>query len=244
MAMIGPSSAAAVLELATQEELADVVQSRPVLAARLRVVLAQQAGAPAATTPAQQAPAQPAQPTASACAGHRCRKLSSFLLGGRGPFRCRACSQHALLDRPRCLALHLSPLSSLRQAPRRRMTSTPSMCKTSGTALTSRTRVHLARLAAPQAGTARTACATSIAGGMTGPGIGGLGQTMASARTTGAPEASARHARGRHSMRAQPAHWHGSSLVERQAHLHASQRFSSVRCGVHADSLPARQAPL
>ncbi|CAE7442917.1 unnamed protein product, partial [Symbiodinium pilosum] len=85
MEMIGPSSAAAILEMATTEELRDILLSRPILAGRLRTVLLQQ--------PAPQAPSmhpQPAQPPTpqTACAGVPPLLPQAFIVpgfGGQGP---------------------------------------------------------------------------------------------------------------------------------------------------------------
>ena len=85
MEMIGPSSAAAILEMATTEELHDVVQSRPILAGRLRTVLLQQ---PAPQAQSGQAPIVPPHGPQTACAGVPPMLLQAFIVpgfGGQGP---------------------------------------------------------------------------------------------------------------------------------------------------------------
>ena len=85
MEMIGPSSAAAILEMATTEELRDVLQSRPILAGRLRTVLLQQPAPHAQGLPAQTPPPHAPQ---AACAGVPPMLPQAFIVpgfGGQGP---------------------------------------------------------------------------------------------------------------------------------------------------------------
>ena len=172
MEMIGPSSAAAILEMATTEELRNVMQSRLILAGRLRTVILQQ--------PASQVPgthAQPAQPP-TACTGvPPCprRHLLCPASGAKGRFRCLACLQ-TLLGHRLC---QLSPRKHRKQA--RRLHRQHRTWTSSGTSSARKTRKHTARIArqASADGTTSTTSAPRTTRGTSGAGTGGRGATTA-----------------------------------------------------------------
>ena len=185
--MIGPSSAAAILELTAQEELRDIMQSRPVLAGRLRVILhAQQAGVP---------PRVAAGVGRAANRVRRARTLRApaFLVrarGGQAPV-CLACSAHVrlaphqdLLRTKHCRLRKQARKPLLHQPLRLRSKRWTAALTRSGASWTRRTRVHqLPRQALAVVGRTSTTRTTSAAThGTAGAGtIGGRGATPACA---------------------------------------------------------------